>query len=67
MKILFSPLGGGGYITNLNSVQSPNLYGHFKRIFFRYFPSKNSSVATAMQRFFEENYRKNLSLKFIHI
>ncbi|MGK0363505.1 MAG: hypothetical protein ACI85O_000550, partial [Saprospiraceae bacterium] len=25
------------------------------------------SVATAMQRFFEENYRKNLSLKFIHI
>ncbi|MGK0364842.1 MAG: hypothetical protein ACI85O_001902, partial [Saprospiraceae bacterium] len=33
----------------------------------RYFPSKNSSVATAMQRFFEENYRKNLSLKFIHI
>ncbi|MGK0366686.1 MAG: hypothetical protein ACI85O_003761, partial [Saprospiraceae bacterium] len=27
----------------------------------------NSSVATAMQRFFEENYRKNLSLKFIHI
>ncbi|MGK0366461.1 MAG: hypothetical protein ACI85O_003534, partial [Saprospiraceae bacterium] len=34
---------------------------------FRYFPPKNSSVATAMQRFFEENYRKNLSLKFIHI
>ncbi|MGK0365428.1 MAG: hypothetical protein ACI85O_002494, partial [Saprospiraceae bacterium] len=31
------------------------------------FPPKNSSVATAMQRFFEENYRKNLSLKFIHI
>ncbi|MGK0363948.1 MAG: hypothetical protein ACI85O_001002 [Saprospiraceae bacterium] len=36
-------------------------------MFFRYFPPKNSSVATAMQRFFEENYRKNLSLKFIHI
>ncbi|MGK0365026.1 MAG: hypothetical protein ACI85O_002088, partial [Saprospiraceae bacterium] len=40
------------------------MYGHFERIFFRYFPPKNSSVATAMQRFFEENYRKNLSLKF---
>jgi hypothetical protein len=25
------------------------------------------SACTAMQRFFEENYRKNLSLKFIHI
>jgi L-histidine N-alpha-methyltransferase len=36
-------------------------------IFFHYFSPKNSSVATAMQRFFEENYRKNLSLKFIHI
>ncbi|MGK0365591.1 MAG: hypothetical protein ACI85O_002657, partial [Saprospiraceae bacterium] len=31
-----------------------------KTSLFRYFPPKNSSVATAMQRFFEENYRKNL-------
>ncbi len=40
-----------------------------------YFPLKNSSpdrnaeqaVMQTMQRFFKENYRKNLSVKFIHI
>ncbi|MGK0365344.1 MAG: hypothetical protein ACI85O_002410, partial [Saprospiraceae bacterium] len=38
-----------------------------KTSLFRYFPLKNSSVVQTMQRFLKENYRKNLSLKFIHI
>jgi hypothetical protein len=40
---------------------------NLKTSLFRYFPLKNSSVTTAMQRFLKENYRKNLVFKFIHI
>ncbi|MGK0366473.1 MAG: hypothetical protein ACI85O_003546, partial [Saprospiraceae bacterium] len=40
---------------------------NLKTSLFRYFPLKNSSVTTAMQRFLKENYRKNLALKFIRI
>jgi hypothetical protein len=36
-------------------------------MFFRYFPLKNSSMMQTMQRFLKENYRKNLSVKIIHI